>query len=91
MSTYYGLHCKPCNSFSGCGTNYATDQLKALSALSYDIKELYNKDITGALNITTEFSWHEHNKNLIDWLVEHASHEMEIYDEYGESFTFKQI
>jgi hypothetical protein len=91
LSTYYGLHCKPCNSFSGCGTNYAIDQLKALALLSPDIKALYDKDTTGALIITTEFSWHERDKDLIDWLVKHANHNMEIYNEYGENIPFERI
>lgn len=94
MSTDYGLHCKPCDSRSGAGTSWATKQLSGLARLSPDIKALAEKDISRALDIQPDFIWQpydDEDRYLIDWLVKHAGHEMELYNLYGQYIPLEAV
>jgi hypothetical protein len=85
MSTSYGLHCKPCDSFSGDGMQYyAYRALSDLARISPLIKQIREKDRQGYIDMTF-LGWQDRydGSPLFDWLHEHAGHKMEIYDEYG--------
>ena len=86
MSTYWGLHCKPCDSHTGTGKNHGEVVLSDFARMSLLLRQLRRMDSQGYLEIEILGGFDGDDEiSLIDWLIEHAGHTMELYNEYGHS------
>lgn len=87
MSTYWGLHCKPCDSHTGAGKNHGEVVLSDFARMSLLLRQLWKMDSQGylELDILGHFEMETgYDGTFIGWLIEHAGHTMELYNEYGE-------
>ena len=91
MSTYYGLRCRNDDAETACGTpSYNTAELSALARAAGTIKQ-FNEGLAGEarglLALTPDFaweeSWNETTPMLIEFLIQHADHDIVLLDEYG--------
>lgn len=84
MSTYWGLHCKPCDSHTGSGKNHGEDVLSDFVRMAPLFIQLRELDSQGYLEIEMLGGFDgDTDVYLIDWLCQHAVHEIELYNEYG--------
>lgn len=89
MSTYWGLHCKTCNVLSGHDLNHGEEIIRGLVRATPHIKAALDADKSGYL----EFSIMGHGySDIMQFAVwDHAGHDLELNNEYGENEPIEQI
>lgn len=84
MGTEWGLRCKQCDSDTGAELNRGQMVLSDLARMSPLIKQIRQMDSTGYVEMSLLGGWYGNKVFIFDWLTEHAGHEMELLNEYGD-------
>lgn len=78
MSNYWNLHCKTCGAYSETDINHGENILRDVARLAHECRAIVEANSEWlSVNVEgygTELAW---------FAAQHADHEMELSDEYG--------
>jgi len=81
MSTYWSLHCKTCSALSESDFNHGEHIIRGIVKAYPHIKAALEADDSHYLEVSVL----GHGEELISFLHAHYPHDLELYNEYGQS------
>ena len=86
MSACWGLRCKTCSADTGCGeSGNATTILRDIALMSSELISIQQKDTMGYVELSLMGGSHCFNVSPFAFVSQHIGHELELYNDYGET------